>query len=75
MGADFRPQYLPARNEVQHAYSAHEKAARMFGTGPGCSLEEGIGRMSAWVKKSGARQSRSFGALDIERNLPLSWLG
>jgi UDP-glucose 4-epimerase len=73
MGAEFRPQYQPARNEVKHAYSAHEKVARVFGYRPRFSLEDGIGRMADWVKKAGARQSKSFGALDIEKNLPPSW--
>lgn len=73
MGAEFRPQYLPARNEVKHAYSAHTKAARVFGYVARYSLEEGIQRMASWVKKVGARQSKSFGRLDIEKNLPPSW--
>jgi len=75
MGAEFQPQYLSARNEVKHAYSTHEKAARIFGSHPPFSLEEGLGRMAAWVKEAGARTSKSFGPLDIERNLPPSWRG
>ncbi len=73
MGAEFQPQYLPSRNEVKHAYSAHDKVARVFGYTPRYSLDDGIGRMAAWVKQTGARQSRKFGALDISRNLPPSW--
>ena len=73
MGAPFIPQYLPSRNEVQHAYSTHAKVARVFGDSARVSLTEGIGRMAHWVKQTGARQSRSFGALDIEKNLPPSW--
>ncbi len=73
MGAEFRPQYLPARNEVVHAYSSHDKVARVFGYKPRFTLEDGIGRMAAWVKQVGARQSKSFGALDITKNLPPSW--
>jgi UDP-glucose 4-epimerase len=73
MGAEFRPQYLPARSEVKHAYSTHSKAERVFGSRPRHSLEEGIGRMAEWVKKVGVRQSKSFGELDITRNLPPSW--
>lgn len=73
MGAEFRPNYLPARNEVVHAYSSHEKVARVFGYKPRFTLEDGIGRMAAWVKQVGARHSKSFGALDITKNLPPSW--
>ena len=73
MGAEFRPHYLPARNEVVHAYSSHEKVARVFGYKPRFTLEDGIGRMAAWVKQFGARHSKSFGTLDITKNLPPSW--
>jgi len=73
MGAEFKPQYLPARNEVLHAYSSHDKVARVFGYKPRFPLDDGIGRMAAWVRKAGARRSKSFGALDIEKNLPPSW--
>lgn len=73
MGVEFRPQYQPARNEVKHAYSTHEKAARVFGCRPRYTLDDGIGRMAAWVKTVGARHSGTFGALDIAKNLPPSW--
>jgi UDP-glucose 4-epimerase len=73
MGVDFRPQYLPARNEVQHAYATHDKVARVFDYRPQYTLEQGLSRMAAWVRKVGARRSQSFGALDIEKNLPPSW--
>jgi UDP-glucose 4-epimerase len=74
MGVEFRPQYLPARSEVKHAYSAHAKAQRVFGGQPPFGLEEGLQRMAAWVRSVGARQSQKFGDLDIRRNLPPSWL-
>lgn len=73
MGAEFRPQYLPARNEVKHAYSSHSKIARVFGCRARYSLEEGLQRMASWVKKVGPRHSKSFGKLDVEKNLPPSW--
>ena len=73
MGVEFRPQYMAGRNEVQHAYSSHEKVLRAMGYRPHCSLEAGVTRMADWVKQVGARQSRSFGQLDIEKNLPPSW--
>ena len=73
MGAELKLQHLPARHEVQHAYSSHDKVGRVFGYQPRFPLEDGIHRMVAWVKKVGARQSQSFGTLDIEKNLPPSW--
>jgi len=73
MGAQFNPQYLPARNEVKHAYSSHEKVARIFGCPTHYRLEEGITRMAAWAKSVGARQSKKFDAVEISRGLPPSW--
>ncbi|HTG58001.1 MAG TPA: NAD-dependent epimerase/dehydratase family protein [Terriglobia bacterium] len=73
MGVEFRSQYLPARTEVKHAYSDHAKAAHVFGYSPQVSLEEGLRRMTDWVRQAGARQARDFGALEIARNLPPSW--
>lgn len=73
MGVEFQPQYLPARNEVKHAYSAHAKAAKVFGCRPQFTLEQGLRRMAAWVRQVGARQAKDFGALEITRNLPPSW--
>ncbi len=66
-------QYLPARNEVQHAYSDHSKARRVFGQRDAVSLEGGIARMAAWARGVGARVSRPFEHIEVERNLPPSW--
>ena len=73
MGAQAELHHLPDRNEVKHAYASHDKVAGIFQYRPRYSLEDGLARMAAWVKKTGARQSRKFGALDISKNLPPSW--
>ena len=65
--------YLPARNEVRHAYSSHEKAARIFGANSAVSLEDGIARMADWARRVGARQGKAFAQIEVERNLPPSW--
>ena len=65
--------YLSARNEVMHAYSDHSKARRIFGAPTEIGLEEGIGRMAAWAKKVGARQSKEFGNIEITEKLPDGW--
>ena len=65
--------YLPARNEVQHAYASHEKAHRLFGKGPGISLQDGVTAMAEWAKKVGARQSAPFKNIEIRKNMPPSW--
>jgi UDP-glucose 4-epimerase len=66
--------HLPPRNEVQHAYSNHEKAQRLFGTNGGVSLDDGIRRMAEWARKVGPRQSAPFQEIELHKNLPPSWL-
>jgi UDP-glucose 4-epimerase len=73
MGAETRLRHLPARHEVVHAYSSHEKAGRLLDYRPSVSLEDGIGRMAAWVRKHGARTSKSFSDIEIRKSLPPSW--
>jgi len=57
--------YLPARNEVQHAYSDHAKARRLFGTNGASHLKKvstawPVGRAkSALAKVSRSETSRS----------------
>ncbi|MDB4877415.1 MAG: UDP-glucose 4-epimerase [Gemmatimonadetes bacterium] len=65
--------HLPPRNEVVHAYSSHEKARRIFGDAAPVALEDGVERMAAWARRVGARESGSFGNIEIERNLPANW--
>jgi len=65
--------YLKARNEVLHAYSDHTKAHRFFGEPSGIDLKEGISRMAAWAKKTGARQSKEFENIEISEKLPDGW--
>lgn len=73
MDAEFRPQYLPTRSEIKHAFSSHAKMTQYFGVRPQHTLAEGLGRMATWVKRQGPRTSQSFGALDIAKNLPPIW--
>jgi UDP-glucose 4-epimerase len=65
--------YLAPRNEVQHAYSSHEKAKKIFGRGSGVSLEKGVHRMAQWAMKVGARRSSPFKNIELRKNLPASW--
>ena len=66
-------QYLEARNEVQHAYSSHEKVAKFFPGVKSYTLAEGLEAMGAWAKAHGPRESTRFSNIEIERNLPPSW--
>ena len=73
MGQKAHKKYLPARNEVKHAYSDHSKVKKYFGKQAAVSLNDGVSRMTRWVKKAGARQSKHFGNIEILKNLPPSW--
>lgn len=72
-GVESQFQYLPARNEVVHAYSDHSKAKRLFGQESTVSLEEGVARMAEWARRVGARESQRFEKIEVRRNLPPSW--
>jgi UDP-glucose 4-epimerase len=67
--------HLDPRNEVQHAYSDHGKAQRVFGPTTPVTLEEGLARMAQWVRQAGPRSSREFEAIEIEKGLPSMWVG
>jgi len=73
MGSDQSVEYLPARNEVVHAYSTHAKVRRYFKTKTPTSLEEGVKAMAAWAKIKGPRRSKPFEGIEISKNLPPSW--
>lgn len=73
MGVEPDLRYWPARNEVLHAYSSHDKVRDVFGESARTSLDRGLARMAQWVREHGARSSSTFGAIEIERNLPDAW--
>ena len=74
MGAPDHPvKHLPPRNEVLVAVSDHTALTEVFGPPISTPLEEGLARMVAWVKTVGARRTRPFEAIEIERGLPPSW--
>jgi UDP-glucose 4-epimerase len=66
--------HLPPRNEVQNAYSSHDKVLRVFGDQKLTSLQEGLGRMAGWVKQHGARQSKKFDDIEVRKNFPVAWI-
>jgi UDP-glucose 4-epimerase len=74
MGKTLNKTHLPARNEVVNTYSSHDKFDRVFGKRPGTSLDEGLARMAAWVRAHGARESKKFENIEIEKNFPKAWL-
>jgi len=72
-GTEARRSHLPPRNEVVDAYSSHERLRSVFGPREPVTLEAGIARMAAWAREVGPRPPSTFGAIEIERNLPPSW--
>ena len=66
--------YLPARNEVKHAYSDHSKAMKVFERESTTSLENGVKKMVNWVKKVGVRETKNFENIEIMEKLPSVWL-
>lgn len=74
MGVNADIIHLPPRNEVQDAYSSHEKVQRIFGPRTPTSLEEGLARMAVWVKEHGARSSQKFKHIEVNKNFPRAWL-
>ena len=65
---------LPARNEVQHAFSSHDKVRSVFGEQPTTALSDGVARMAEWARNTGARATPRFANIEIERNLPSAWV-
>jgi UDP-glucose 4-epimerase len=73
MGVPFRPRHLPPRFEVAHIHASHTKARAVLDYQARVGLEEGLRDMATWVKQVGARTSKVFGAIEIEKHLPPSW--
>jgi UDP-glucose 4-epimerase len=74
MGVPTHPiEHLPARNEVQFAYSDHSKAKRLFGAMLETSLRDGLSRMASWARAAGVRRGKAFEGVEVSRNMPLSW--
>lgn len=74
MGVTPEITHLPARNEVLHAYSSHDKVRHVFGERRLHTLEEGLAPMAAWVRQHGARTSAQFQNIEVTKNFPVAWL-
>ena len=75
MGAAARVEHLPARQEVQHAYSAHDRLRAVFGERTPTSLDDGLDAMAKWVRAKGPQPTTRFSGIEISRNLPAVWAG
>jgi UDP-glucose 4-epimerase len=66
--------YLPARNEVTHAYSDHSKARAVFRAHSETPLDQGLERMAAWARTIALRPMRPFANIEVDKNMPPSWV-
>jgi UDP-glucose 4-epimerase len=64
--------YLKERHEAKTAYALTEKATQVFGPAQ-ISLRAGVRMMAAWALKVGARTSKEFDNIEIQKNLPEGW--
>lgn len=65
--------HLPARMEVEHAYSCQLKMKRIFNPKQAVNFTDGLSIMADWVNTTGARKSTEFARVEIKKNLPNSW--
>lgn len=73
MEVPLNKKHLQARHEVVNAYASHEKVKQFFPGIVPTGLEEGIGRMAAWVKRIGSRETPAFKGIEITEGLPEGW--
>jgi UDP-glucose 4-epimerase len=72
-GVDPQIQFLPERDEVEHAFSSHDAVRAVFDVPEPTPLEVGIGRMAEWARVVGPRTSSDFASIEVRRGLPPSW--
>jgi UDP-glucose 4-epimerase len=65
--------FLPARQEVLHAFADHAKVRRVFGDQPSVQLEESLRRMWTWAKELGPQEPTRFAGIEVDRNVPAFW--
>lgn len=73
-GVEPQINHLPARKEVVHAFSSHEKMRRVFDPPPAVTLADGIQRMAKWAQSHGPMTPVDFGNIEVPINLPPSWV-
>lgn len=73
MKVDPKIKFLPARNEVAHAYSDHTKANKIFGIKKTTELRDGVGKMVRWSLSVGPKNPKKFKNIELTKNMPPSW--
>ena len=74
MKSDLPLEFLPPRNEVQHAYASHEKAQSVFTSNRNpVTLRDGLREMAEWARVVGVRTGKAFEGIELIEGLPPSW--
>lgn len=73
-GVEPAVRHLPARKEVVHAFASHDRAHAVFGDSAPTSIDAGLARMASWVKSVGPMAPGPLRAVEVDRNLPPSWV-
>lgn len=73
MEVEKKIEFLPARNEVMHAHSNHEKVKRVFNIGSTVELRDGLKRMVDWSRAKGSMEPKKFKNIEVNKNMPPSW--
>ena len=73
MGVTPQISHLPARNEVLHAWSDHSLVKEVFGDIDDVTLQQGLEIMADWALQHGARSTKPFANIEVEKNMPPSW--
>lgn len=66
--------FLPSRKEVIDAFSDHSKAKKIFNIQFNTPLGIGISKMVSWAKEIGPANPKKFENIEVEKNMPPSWL-
>jgi UDP-glucose 4-epimerase len=74
MGVKPDIRYVEEREEVKHAYCAHNKINKFFNGSAEYSLSDGLAVMAEWSKSNGSKRSKKFKNIEIQKNLPPTWL-
>ncbi len=75
MGVPRSVEHLPERHEIRDVYCAHDKARKHFGDLiQNVPLESGLSQMAGWIKQTQVRLSEQFRQVEIEKQMPASWL-
>lgn len=73
-GIPLKINWLNERSEAKHAFAEHSKLEKFFSDVQKTSLEEGISKMSKWVRDNGLWKACHPNEVEVLRGLPDSWL-